>query len=165
MTHRVEVDQSIKIEQSGATILAFANGITHAILIPSEAKTTAYRVLRRRGKASATAYPLLFAACLFLLLRDHLKQLDQVIIDIEYEGKNADIRSFLLEHIWKAEPTFAPDQIIFRRIGKHSPAHVKANAVREQRDKHYRKVSTEELVQLVELKEAGGSLFNVGICC
>ena len=31
MRHVVEVDQSIKIEDSGSTVLAFADGIAHAI--------------------------------------------------------------------------------------------------------------------------------------
>jgi hypothetical protein len=149
MAHRVEVDQSIKIEQSGATVLAFANDISFAILISSDAKTTAYRALRKREKASAIAYPMLFAACLFLLLEDHLMQLEQVKIDVEYEGKSADIKSFLLEHIWKVEPKFEPERIVFRRIGKQSPAHKQANAVREGKDRNYRRVSVEELLRIV----------------
>ncbi len=36
MRHKVEVDQSIKIEDTGATVLAFANGIAAAVVIPGK---------------------------------------------------------------------------------------------------------------------------------
>jgi len=46
MLYVVEVDQSRKIEQSGPTILAFSDGISHAIVVPSTVKTQALRALR-----------------------------------------------------------------------------------------------------------------------
>lgn len=72
MAYVVEVDQSIKIEQSGDTVLAFADGISHAIVVPSHVKTEGFRALRRRGKSKEIAYLLLFSASLYLLLKEAL---------------------------------------------------------------------------------------------
>jgi hypothetical protein len=149
MSHIVEVDQSIKIEQSGATILAFSNGISHAIVIPSDVKTAAYRTLRSQGKSSHIAYLLLFAAGLYILLRDHLDQFEQVIIDVEYDGKDADIKAFLLRFVWKSDPKFEAEKIIFRRVGKKSPADQKARSVRERKDRNYRTVTKDEMLKII----------------
>lgn len=95
MYHIVEVDQSIKVEQSGSTILAFSNGISGACVIPSTVKNYIYKALRTRGKSVQTAYLLLFSAGLFLLLKDYLQIASRIEIDIEYQGKENDIRGFL----------------------------------------------------------------------
>jgi hypothetical protein len=150
MRYRVEVDQSIKIEEAGPTVVAFANGITHAILVPSKAKQAALRTLQARGKTKNIAHMMLWAACLYLLLRDHFDLIDSVVIDTEYTGQEATIRDFLLAHIWRTNPKFPRERIVFMQVGKKSPAHRKANAVRERRDKDYRSIATQELVQLLE---------------
>lgn len=149
MRHRVEVDQSIKIEDKGATVLAFANGASYAIVIPMPAKRAALNILLLRGKSREIARLMLFAAGLCLLLQDHLDQLESVAIDVEYEGQEARIREFLLIYIWRTHPRFEPWRITFRQVGKHSPAHKRAEAVRLGKDRRYRKVTEGELVALV----------------
>ena len=149
MAHIVEVDQSIKVEQSGNTVLAFSDGISHAIVIPSKVKRVGFRALKEKGKSKERAQLLLFAAGVYLLLENHLDQLERVEIDVEYTEKDADIKSFLLRLIWGKAPTFEPERIIFRRVGKGSPADKKARAVREGRDKDYRQIAAEELLSLV----------------
>ena len=146
---RIEIDQSTKIEQSGPTILAFANGTTHAILIPSRVKHSAFQALRAKGKSKEVAHLLLFAACLYLLLDQHLHQLRKIVIDIEYPGKNVDIKAFLLRYIRRQIPDFEADKITFQLIGKKSPADFKARRVREKRDKNYRKIGSKELIKLI----------------
>jgi hypothetical protein len=149
MGHRVEVDQSIKIEQPGPTVLAFSNGISSAIRIPSDVKTAIRAELKSRGKSKQTAHLQLFAACLFILLRGHLDNLRQIVIDVEYDGNEATIKAFLLRYIWRQTPEFDQDTIVFRHIGKKSPAHKKANNVREGRDKDCRTVRREELLEIL----------------
>jgi len=150
MPYVVEVDQSRKIEQSGPTVLAFSDGISHAIVIPSSVKTQALRALRDKRKPRKEAQILLFATCLYVLLKDYLDQLQRVEIDIEYPGKDADIRASLLRLIWRKVPAFEPEKIVFRRVGKKSPADKKARAVRKGKDKEYRKITLEELLGLIE---------------
>ncbi len=149
MLQRVEVDQSIKIEQSGPTVLAFSNGISFAIRIPSDVKIAGQNEFKRRGKPKHSAHLLLFAACLFLLLRDHVDTFSQIVIDTEYYGNEKDIKAFLLRYIWRKMPDFDKDIIVFQQIGKKSPAHRKANNVREGRDVGYRNVSLEELLEVI----------------
>ena len=145
----VEVDQSIKIEEHGDTVLAFANSISFAIVIPDAVKQESLSVLRRKGKSTETARLMLFAAGLYFLLRDYLHRIDRVVIDVEYTGKDAAIRSFLLRYIWQSQPEFEPEQIVFELVGKDSPADRKARSVRLKEDANYRVVTTKEMSALL----------------
>jgi len=145
----VEVDQSVKIEQSGETVLAFANGQKAAIVIPQRVKRAAFATLIAKGKSRNTATLLLFAACLYLLLKNQLKKMKKIIIDVEYEGKDTDIKAFLLRYIRRTTSDFDEEMIVFRRIGKHSPADQKAREVRKRTDKDYRKIVLKELLRVV----------------
>ena len=149
MPYIVEVDQSIKIEQSGPTILAFSNGIAWAILIPSDVKATAIRAVANRGKPSRDAHLYVFAAGVYLLLRDYLSQMTLITVDIEYEGREGLIKSLLLEYIRKTLPGFESDTLMFDHVGKGSPADAKARAVRTGRDKRFRRVTLEEVLRIV----------------
>lgn len=149
MPYIVEVDQSIKIEQSGPTVLAFSNGIAWAILIPSDVKRAAMRAVANRGKPTYEAYLYVFAAGVYLLLRDYLPQIRRITIDIEYEGKEGKIRSVLLEFIRKQMPDFESDTIIFAHVGKSSPADAKARAVRTGGDRRFKRVTLEELLEVL----------------
>ncbi len=127
MRSDVEVDQSGKVERTQTdTILAFSNSRRYAIRIPATVKRAALHVLRQRHKPSAsrkTFYLRLFTAGLYLLLRDHLNVLDHIIVDTEYAGREADIRGMLLSLIRRTDPQYPSDRIVFRQVGKKSPAH------------------------------------------
>lgn len=146
---KIEVDQSNKIEQAGPTILAFANGSSGAIVIPSTVKHSAFKVLTSKGKSKEVSKWLLFAACLFLLLQDQLTKLRRVVIDVEYTGKDNDIKASLLRYIWRVHPQFDESIIRFGFVGKGSPADIKARNVRLGRDRDYRKVKLKELVEVL----------------
>jgi D-ribose pyranose/furanose isomerase RbsD len=147
--HKVEVDQSRKIERAGATILAFSNGISHAILIPTRVKEIALLLLRQKGKSKTIATLLVFSAGLCLLLKDHLKHLQKIVIDEEYTGHEANIKSFLLEYLKKTGQSFEARRITFARIGKKSPADQKAGAVRRGKDKKFTKISMKAMLRLI----------------
>lgn len=147
---KVEVDQSTKIEQSGPTILAFANGKTDAILIPSSVKTSAYKALQATGKSPEAARLLLFAACLFLLLAPYINSFTKIVIDREYYGHESNIKSFLVEYLKKAGYRVDKLDIRFNLIGKKSPAHLKAWNVKQRVDKKYRKVRLSELWEVMK---------------
>lgn len=149
LLHIIQVDQSIKIEQSGATILAFSNGISFAIIIPASVKKVALLVLKDKGKPKDTARNLLFCACLYLLLRDYLEQLAEIVIDEEYTGHDHNIRSFLLEYIRRNGLAFESERIVFARIGKRSRADKKARMVRSGKEQEFRVVTLEEILKIV----------------
>lgn len=150
MRHNVEVDQSIKIEDAGDTVLAFANDISYAVVLSARVKRNVFQTLVTRGESREVARLMIFAGGLFLLMEDYLNQIDQMVIDTEYTGKEAEIRARLLRHIWLKRPLFDPQQIIFEQVGKKSPAHLKAEAVRKRRDANYRRISPKELLLLLK---------------
>ena len=145
----IEVDQSIKIEQSGATVLAYANGQTAAILIPQRVKRAGLATLLAKGKSREIATLLLFAAGLYLLLKEDLITAQKLGIDPEYEGPNHNIKSFLVEYSKKADQNIKPERIDFAYVGKQSPADKKARGVRTGKDKTYRKISLVELLRVI----------------
>ena len=147
----VEVDQSGKIERTQVnTALAFSDRIEASILILAVEKRECVKKLRQRGESGRTMYLKLFAAALFLLLKDYLDQIDVITVDTEYSGKEAEIRAMLLNHIWKTDSTFSKERIVFRRVGKKSPAHRKALAVYRGEEEPDRKVRARELLRLVK---------------
>jgi len=123
MSYVVEVDQSGKIgETNKPTVVAFADGKERAILIPSGVKQKVILELRRWGKAD-TLYYLLFATALYFLLKEDIEDIDQVIIDIEYRGKEIPIREHLINLLRRAGKRVEAHQIQFDWITKKSPAH------------------------------------------
>jgi hypothetical protein len=145
----IEVDQSIKIEQSGATVLACANGVTDAILLPQRVKRAGLAALRAQGKSRETATLLLFAAGLFLLLKPHVPTVQRIVIDVEYVGKDADLRGFLLRYLQHSGLELEAQRILCQRVGKRSPADTKARAVREGKDKRYRNITRRALMRVI----------------
>src|SRR3712207_1977144 len=101
MAHVVEVDQSIKFENTKRdTVLAFSNAITFTMLIQASVKRDCVTLLRKKITSGSTLYTQLFATCLFLLLRNYINQMSMVIIDGEYTGKEAQIKQHLL-HLFR----------------------------------------------------------------
>ena len=70
----------------------------------------------------------MFAAALFLLLKDVLNRVERIVIDAEYTGYEADIRSMLLTYFWQENSLVYKEQLLFGTIGKKSPAHRRALA-------------------------------------
>ena len=124
----VEVDQSIKIEQTNHdTALAFSDGIRHRILVPARVKREAISYLRTRGKYAKRLYLWLFVLALYHLLKDYLNQLTVVVVDVEYPGNEENIKGLLL-HLLHRRTRHLP-RIICQRISRRSAAHKAAIAV------------------------------------
>jgi len=98
----VEVDQSGKIEALAVdTILAFSDGLSQTIRIPASVKRTGLRFLRQRRVPRRIRHLRMLAAGFYLLLRDYLDQVAYLTIDIEFAGREEDLRSMLLILIWR----------------------------------------------------------------
>ena len=149
MRYSIEVDQSNKIEQSGPTVIAFSDGISHAIVLSSAVKRAGFKALKEKGKPKSKAQIILFAAGVYLLLRDYLEQIERVKIDTEYPGKDLDIRAFLLRCIWREVPLFKSERITFGRVGKGSPSDIKAREVRGKEGLESKKITAEELLEVL----------------
>jgi len=84
---------------------------------------------------------------LFLLLKNHLARLGVITIDVEYLGREAGIKGTLLRLIQSAQPDFAGERIVFRHVGKKSPAHKIALAT------YRRERPPDKIITMAELLE------------
>ncbi len=157
----VEVDQSAKIEQTDKdTVLALSNDISYAIRIPARVKREAIAWLRFKGLRGRRLYMLLFAAALHMLLREQLDRVERVILDVEYEGHERDIKLILLDLLWRDLGVWPADKITFGHIGKRSPAHKKALAVYRGNVEADRVVTVSELLGPLENKKITGEALS-----
>ncbi|MBC7264785.1 MAG: hypothetical protein H5T64_10600 [Chloroflexi bacterium] len=147
----IEVDQSGKIgDTKVATVLAFSDTESYAILIPAEVKRACLHELRQRGKSGTTLYLQLFAVGLFLLLAEVVGRVSLVTIDIEYPGHSATTKRFLMNLFGRAGLSVDADMIEFRQIhgvGKKPAAHDKAYYVSRGDAKPDRVITLEELLE------------------
>jgi len=145
--YQVEVDQSGKIEDTRvATVVAFSNGIHRAVLIPAQVKRECITALRASGKATPTVIAHIFAAALYLLLKDHIQDIALAVIDVEYVGHGQEIKQHLLNLLRRGGHPVTADQISLQHIGKKSPAHLLAiDTLRGRRLPDWR-VTLEELL-------------------
>lgn len=147
---RIEIDQSGRIEFSASdTVLAYSNQRQFTILIPSIVKRELIRKYREKGKVTKIFFLKLFCAAVFLLVKEILPKVEEIAIDIEYEGNESKIKNILLNHIRKTFPIFDGNKIVFRRIGKKSNAHEIAIGVFRENRKENRIIKLEELEGLL----------------
>jgi len=144
---KVEIDQSGKIGDTKVpTVLAFSNGKRSAILIPATVKRECLLSLREQGIAGKTIYMKLFAVGLYLLLKDHIHRFSQIIVDLEYPGRNAEIKLYLMNLLNRAGFSYDPTTIHFGQVGKKSRAHLAAFEVFVGEKKPDRQITTEEML-------------------
>ncbi len=128
--------------------MTFSNDISWTIKVPFAVKQAGFQALRARKKSKKIAKLMLFAACVFLLIEDHLDQLQRITIDNEYAGRGDDVKAFLLRHIWEVKPQFDPWDIEILSVTKKSLAHIKAWSARAE-GKAERTITTRELLDLL----------------
>ena len=146
---KIEIDQSGKIENTSKdTVIAFSDGIRKAIRISSNDKREIQAIFRRIGKPRIFIYKL-FAILIFLLIRDHLKELDEVVIDEEYSGQESLIKTYLAQEIRKAAPSFDLQLISFGRVGKKSGAHLRASQVARRKRDADMQVTTKDVLKYI----------------
>ena len=144
----LEIDQSVKIEDTAHdTVLAFSNDVQRAILIPAAVKREALAYLREHGKSRKVSVLMVFAAGLFLLLRDVAESIALAVIDQEYIGHEALIKDRLLRRLRAEGLHVYPDMFAFGCVGKRSRAHYLALAVHRDEVKPNHRVTLEELLE------------------
>lgn len=150
------MDQSGKLEHLDTdTVIAFANGKSGALKIVAGVKRKLMFVLKRSVIPHDQIKPLVFAICVYLLVKDVS---EKVILEIdeEYTGKEAIISEVLGKLLKKRWSVKWKGEIEFKLIGKESPAHLLAwNAHRFPKKYVLRKVGLEEVLKLFKLKKSG----------
>lgn len=120
---RIEIDQSGKIEDTNRpTVISYSNSKMKTLIILSKDKKLIQKLFRQAGRPKIFVYRT-FAVLIFLLLKDDIKNKDQIIIDKEYIGYEKLIKRFILELCQKFDLKIEPDSIHFKEIGKKSNAH------------------------------------------
>lgn len=144
----IEIDQSGKIENTRVnTVIAFSDGIRKAILISAKDKRELQKVFRDAGKPLVFVYKT-FALLVFLLIKDDLKNISQIIIDKEYPGWSFQIKDYLLQKIRKNR-AFAKEDIHFTEIGKKSKAHSLAYRIYAGKEKSDKIIRVDDIIKLL----------------
>jgi hypothetical protein len=91
----------------------------------------------------------MFAAALWLLLRDVIDTATEITIDAEYLGHEADIKAALLRMAWQRGRKIAAHTIVFSAIGKKSGAHKRAIGVYRSELRADRLITAGDLLDLL----------------
>lgn len=154
---KVYVDQSGKIEQTDRpTVLAFSDGVCGSVLIPAKVKRNVQVLFRQQGRTRVFIYKI-FAAGIFFLLKDQLPKISEIVIDIEYPGKEVLIREMILGYFQKSKSQKVPE-INFSKIGRQSKAHDLAWRVFKKKEKANKRLSLEEIKALAIKKRPSDPL-------
>lgn len=147
---RIEIDQSIKIEQlSRDTIIALSNDIEFAVVIPSKVKRKLQQEFRKQGKQKLFRYRTFIAGVVLLLQYAKFKNVPSVTLDREYAGQERILRSMFFE-MWMLYHN-EPPHFEIMEIGKRSRAHdVGYRTLKKKRN--INKVLTYQEVQKLALK-------------
>ena len=129
---RIEIDTGSRLDQSGDTTFAFSNHIQRVLLLHQSVRDECLNQLPG-GRLKRELR--LFAACVYLLIKDHVRELDEITIDREYPGHEVEIRWLLLNLLkHPVRAVLPPLPVTFKRIGKKSKAHELAfRTYREER--------------------------------
>ncbi len=147
----IEIDQSGKVEQTGKdTVVACATkkGFARSLRISAREKRKLQKFFRKIGKPSMYVYKV-FSVLIVMLIRTHLDSFDRIIIDTEYWHQDHILRNLIVEILRKDVPSFDPARIIFRQIGKNSPAHDVANATYKRKQKPTLQVTAREVLAVI----------------
>ena len=145
-SHAIQIDQSGKIENmSKYTVVAFSNDTSKAVLVRARTKRQLQEMFRKRGKIRLFIYRT-FAALIFLLIKDELSQIKQIVIDTEYPGKEKLIERILLEYIRLHQ--LEEPAIYFQRVGNKSKVHYASYDVFTGKKKPNKIIELKELQKL-----------------
>lgn len=150
---RYQVDQSGKIEDTAKdTIIAYANTTQYAVKLPRRLKRKIQEIFRLHGFTSLFVY-YLFSVGVFYLL-SNLEKTSEVVIDLEYPGKDQIMNAWISEFLEKNG--IPAHHITFARIGSRPRAHYAAKDVFDRKKLSDRVLNLEDIIQA--LKKTDGRL-------
>lgn len=144
---RIEIDTGSRLDQSGDTTFAFSNDVEKAVLLRQRVRD---ECLEQLSGERIRREIRLFAACVYLLLREHLGELREIVLDREYPGHDNVVRWILLNLI-KKHSAKAPQglQIRFSNIGKQSAAHEVAYRTYRKEREPTKALTSEEILSVL----------------
>jgi serine/threonine protein kinase len=151
--YRADVDCIGRIEDtSNKTVLSISAGLSHSISISGDDKQKALKHISdlhpRWG--STRRHVFLHTLLLFILIKDQVKKLDVVVIDIEYAGYEFQIRNTLLILLRKANVPAKKEQISFQKIDRSSPARQMASRIFKGRAEPDLIVGAKQIIDVIQ---------------
>ncbi len=141
----IEIDQSGKIEQMNKdTYIALSNHEQYCIKFPKKLKQEIVYKYKTKVKQIIQK---LFAICLYYCLKDYLTKKELMIIDLEYPGWEADIKSNLIPLLRSKYKDFDKKTIKFGAIGRDSTSHKIAKSSFKGKDKPNYILSKEDIIK------------------
>lgn len=121
----VEVDISGHVRGNNHVVIGMGGGFTRSILITSSEKRKATQIIRYKKPrwGEKRIHIRLYSLLLFCLIRDHIPQISQLVIDVDYPGYENDIKSDILDLCHKHAIPVDKHKFSFKQIGKKSLAH------------------------------------------
>lgn len=153
MPHIVYVDLSAKVEQwTRGSAVAMSNDASRTIFVSSKVKQRARRWLSGQYGSRSTQYRVL-AVLIYLVVRDDLPNIRQIVIDQDYSGSHVEstIKSLLLDLLKRDKPNVKAGFIRFERVAK-SRADILAKQVYDGKKKPDRKVYFAEIERVLRKK-------------
>jgi hypothetical protein len=144
------VDLSAKAEQLLLdSAIAVANGISWVFLVPSSATIHLERWIVSKHGRKNFKYRVL-AVLIYIAIKDHLGELDQIVIDQDYSGEQpqATIKNLLLQFLRRNHATVPAEFIRFGQI-KGSRADILAKQVFDKYRIPERVVTWQEIVKVL----------------
>lgn len=119
---KIEVDTGSRLDQSGDTAFGFSDHSQRVLVLKQISRD---ECLSKMAGARLNKELRLFSACVYLLIKDNLKELEEVQIDEEYSKHDRDIKRHLANLIKRYSPNieFKEENIKIKAIGKKSQAH------------------------------------------
>ena len=142
----VEVDQSVRMEMSGDTVVAASDDFATTVMITARVKQQVEESLLRRGVKPNMVMIRMFVGAILLSIHEHLAEIGSLTIDDEYDGYQVVIRSLLLDRIRVWESAFTKDRIVIAHIGRKSRAHRTAIRVTRGQAKADKMLTAAELL-------------------
>jgi hypothetical protein len=136
------------MEMSGDTVVAISNSFTVAIQITAKVKLQVRRALEARGVKSNLVMIRMFVGAIVLAMRGRLTEVTDLILDEEYTGYEAVIKSLLLDRIRDLGGALTPHNVRIAQIGKQSPAHRAAIQVTRRQAKADQTPTARELLEV-----------------
>jgi len=155
---RIEIDQSGKIENTNRpTVVAFSNKKSGILVILAKDKKAVQKFFRELKKPKLFIH-ITFAVLVYYLIRNDLKNHDQIILDREYPGYEKLIINKLKEFLEK-EANIEGLSITVSQIGKKSRAHDLAwNELQKRSHKDAEKVNSEKIIKILKSNLKSGSV-------
>lgn len=120
----VEIDISGRVEDTSTdTVIALANGVNRSILIKKQIKRNCLDKLRKYGFFGDTIYLRIYVIGLFYLIKPIITKLGLIVLDEDFRGKERGVKEQLINLFRKYKIDFKEVSLLFKFIGKQSPAH------------------------------------------